>query len=68
MSPAEIKQRDMTTYLAHLADGRLSGVSMVRKVAALREYFRYAEAHDILTKSPIAVLRRLDGSATAERT
>jgi integrase/recombinase XerC len=53
VSPAEIKQRDITTYLAHLADRRLSGVSMARKVAALRAYFRYAEVHDLIAKSPM---------------
>src|SRR5262249_5992904 len=42
-----------TDYLAHLAERRLSGVSRARKVAALREYFRYLVDHDEIAKSPM---------------
>src|SRR4051812_45435511 len=53
LSPVQVERADITDYLAHLAERRLSGVSRARKVAALREYFRYLVDHDELTKSPM---------------
>jgi len=53
LSPVQIERADITDYLAYLAERRLSGVSRARKVAALREYFRYLIDHGELTKSPM---------------
>ena len=53
LSPAQVERADITDYLASLAQRRLSGVSRARKVAALREYFRYLVEHERLTKSPM---------------
>src|SRR5437763_6104275 len=40
-TPAQVTRLDVTEYLAHLAGRGLSGVTRARKLAALREYFRY---------------------------
>jgi integrase/recombinase XerC len=53
LSPAQVERADITDYLASLAQRRLSGVSRARKVAALREYFRYLVEHEYLAKSPM---------------
>src|SRR4051794_40036874 len=52
-TPGQIQRADITDYLSHLAERQLSGVSRARKVAALREYFRYLVEHDILERSPL---------------
>jgi hypothetical protein len=56
VSPAHVERVDITEYLATLAARRLSGVSRARKVAALREYFRYLADHDAITKSPLIAI------------
>lgn len=53
VSPIQIERADITEYLASLAERKLSGVSRARKVAALREYFRYLADHDAIAKSPL---------------
>jgi site-specific recombinase XerD len=53
LSPAQVARADITEYLAFLAERQLSGVSRARKVAALREYFRYLVDHDAIEKSPV---------------
>lgn len=53
LSPAQVERADITEYLAYLAERRLSGVSRARKVAALREYFRYLVDLGELTTSPM---------------
>src|SRR6266545_6043870 len=53
LSPAQVQRVDITEYLAFLSGRRLSGVSRARKVAALREYFRYLVDHDQLPSSPM---------------
>jgi len=40
-APAAIPRLDLGEYLAHLADRQLVGVTRARKVATLREYFRW---------------------------
>ena len=52
VSPIQVERSDITEYLAALAERKLSGVSRARKVAALREYFRYLVDHEIMIKSP----------------
>src|SRR5829696_311174 len=53
LSPTQVERADITEYLAFLAERRLSGVSRARKVAALREYFRYLVDHGQLLASPM---------------
>jgi integrase/recombinase XerC len=52
--PADIARVDITEYLGHLARRGLSGISRARKLAGIREYFRFLENHDIIAKSPAA--------------
>ncbi len=55
-TPAEVTKLDITEYLGHLAKRQLSGVTRARKMASLREFFRYLESIAILQHSPIAGL------------
>lgn len=55
-NPAHVGKIDITEYLAFLAERRVSGVSRARKVAALREYFKYCLDHEIIQKSPAATI------------
>lgn len=50
----QIERADITEYLSHLGREGLSGVSRARKLAALREYFRFLSDHDQISKSPTA--------------
>jgi integrase/recombinase XerC len=51
-TPADVEKADLTEYLAYLASRDISGVSRARKLAAIREYFRFLEGCDLLAKSP----------------
>ena len=53
-APAQVARIDVTEYLAHLAGRGLSGVSRARKLAAIREFFRYLVDLEIVDKSPVA--------------
>src|SRR6266545_4663479 len=53
LSPTQVERTDITEYLSFLAERRLSGVSRARKIAALREYFRYLVEHSLITASPM---------------
>jgi integrase/recombinase XerC len=53
LSPTQVERLDITDYLSHLAERKLSGVSRARKVAALREYFRYLVDHNEVQSSPM---------------
>lgn len=55
-NPAHVGKIDITEYLAFLAERRVSGVSRARKVAALREYFKYCLDHEIIQKSPAVTI------------
>jgi site-specific recombinase XerD len=50
--PDRVTRTDITEYLAWLGRRGVSGVSRARKLAALREFFRYLEAHGSITRSP----------------
>src|SRR5256885_1806919 len=47
-----VVRADITEYLASLGHQGLSGVSRARRLAAIREYFRFLEANDVIAKSP----------------
>lgn len=49
----QVEKADITEYLASLAQRGLSGVSRARKMAAIREYFRFLEGDGYLQRSPI---------------
>jgi site-specific recombinase XerD len=51
--PADIERLDVTEYLAHLAGRGLSGVSRARKLAAMREYFRFLQIEGLIDRSPV---------------
>lgn len=55
--PADVERIDLVEFLAHLADHRVSGTSRARKIAAIREYFRFLVENGILAKSPAATLK-----------
>ena len=52
VSPERIEKLDITEYLASLSRHGLSGVARARKLAAVREYFRYLVEHGIIDRSP----------------
>jgi integrase/recombinase XerC len=53
-SPTHVERADITEYLACLAGRKISDQSRARKLAAIREYFRYLVEHGQLAKSPVA--------------
>ena len=52
-APAAVTKLDISDYLSSLAKDGLSGVSRARKLAAIREYFRFLESFGYLVKSPV---------------
>ncbi len=55
-NPKQVDKMDITEYLATLAARKVSGTSRARKVAAIREYFRYCEEHGLITRSPATTI------------
>ncbi len=51
---AAVAKVDVLEYLAALAKRGLTGVARVRKLSAIREYFRFLEGLGLLEKSPTA--------------
>jgi site-specific recombinase XerD len=49
-----ITKTDMHEYLAYLADLGRSGVTRARKLASIREFFRYLVEHDFIPSTPAA--------------
>jgi integrase/recombinase XerC len=69
-APADITRADVSEFLGHLADRRLSGVTRARKLAALREWFRYLEGEGFVAKNPtvgVDTPKKERGSRTALR-
>jgi site-specific recombinase XerD len=52
-APADVARLDITEYLAFLSERGLSGVSRARKIAAIREYFRFAHLEELVSRSPV---------------
>jgi site-specific recombinase XerD len=50
----QVERADITEYLSSLAQRGLTGVSRARKMAAIREYFRFLENDDLIGRSPAA--------------
>ena len=51
-TPAEVEKFDVMEYLSSLAKRELTGLARARKMSALREYFRFLEGIEVITKSP----------------
>ncbi len=52
-TPAAVTKLDISDYLSSLAKAGLTGVSRARKLAAIREYFRFLESFEYIVKSPV---------------
>lgn len=52
LSPADVCRSHISEYLSSLAQRNLTGVSRARKLAAIREYFRFLVNSEILSVSP----------------
>jgi integrase/recombinase XerC len=52
MTPADVSKLDCLEYLSFLAKKGLTGVARARKLAAIREYFRFLEGVGVIAKSP----------------
>lgn len=50
--PREVEKADISEYLTYLAQKDLTGVSRARKLSAIREYFRFLEGLEYITRSP----------------
>src|SRR5215212_8826607 len=51
-TPDHVEKLDITEYLSFLSQEGLSGVTRAKKLAAVREYFRFLVEHDYLASSP----------------
>ena len=52
MAPADVRKIDCLEYLFFLAKKGLTGIARARKLAAIREYFRFLEGVGVIAKSP----------------
>lgn len=69
-SPADVTRADISEYLAHLADQNMSGTTRARKLAAIREFFRFLEEQGLVAKNPtlgVQTPNKERGSRTALR-
>ena len=53
-APADVTRADVAEYLGLLAERGMSGKTRARKLAAVREYFRFLLGHDLVAKDPTA--------------
>src|ERR671928_1053975 len=51
-TPADVQRLDVMEYLSDCAKRELTGIARARKLSAIREYFRFLEGIEIITKSP----------------
>jgi integrase/recombinase XerC len=52
--PAHVQKLDISEYLSYLGERQLSGVTRARKLAAIREYFRFCTEYGYIASSPAA--------------
>jgi integrase/recombinase XerC len=52
ITPADISRGDIAEYLSHLGEKGFSGKTRARKLAAIREYFRFLEREGLVTSNP----------------
>src|SRR5215218_1646780 len=70
ITPADIRRADIAEYLSHLAEQGISGNTRARKLAAIREYFRFLENEGLVPSNPtlgVAPPKKERGSRTALR-
>src|SRR5215216_3789120 len=51
-TPADVEKIDVMEYLSSLAKKELTGIARARKMSAIREYFRFLEGVEVISKSP----------------
>jgi site-specific recombinase XerD len=51
-TPADVEKVDVVEHLSSLAKRELTGIARARKMSAIREYFRFLEGLEAITKSP----------------
>ena len=56
--PADVTSDDLNEFLAHLAHAGLSGVSRARKLAAIREFYRFLQRAGAVEASPVEGVRK----------
>ncbi|MDP9471379.1 MAG: tyrosine-type recombinase/integrase [Chloroflexota bacterium] len=61
VDPADVTGEDLNAFLADLGRRGLSGVSRARKLAAIREFYRFLTLADVVEQSPV------DGVDTPKR-
>ena len=61
VDPIDVTTDDLNEFLAHLASNGITGVSRARKLAAIREYFRFLKVTNSIEHSPV------DGVETPRR-
>jgi integrase/recombinase XerC len=69
-APADVTRSDVAEFLAHLAERGASGTTRARKLASIREYFRFLDAQGLVAKNPTLGLqtpKKERGSRTALR-
>jgi integrase/recombinase XerC len=52
VSPADVTRVDVAEYLAHLAERDINGTTRARKLAAIREFFRFLRGEGLITANP----------------
>jgi site-specific recombinase XerD len=60
-SPEKITKADITEYLSHLSEEGVSGITRRRKLASLREFFRFLENAGLITSSPARLVAAAGG-------
>jgi site-specific recombinase XerD len=66
----DVTRTDVEEYLAHLAGRGLSGTTRARKLAAIRELFRFLQGNELVEKDPtqaVTTPKKERGSRTALR-
>lgn len=69
-SPTDVTRADVAEFLAHLAEQGISGNTRARKLASIREYFRFLESESLVDKNPtlgVQTPKKERGSRTALR-
>ncbi len=69
-APADVSRGDIAEYLAHLAERGSSGTTRARKLASIREFFRFVDAQGLVAKNPtlgVQTPKKERGSRTALR-
>jgi integrase/recombinase XerC len=69
-TPADVGRSDIAEYLAHLSERGISGNTRARKLAAIREFFRFLETEGLVASNPtlgVATPKKERGSRTALR-